>query len=208
MAKPKLKEKIYTLEELGPRAFENAFDKWRDGQEHNLDTDFLRERFMEDGEKRGFEVDVFTWKLFTQGAGAAWTGRIRWVEFLEYVTGKGGAPAWAYLMAELAREGVLDGSVVVTTERRTDVEWCSDLWEEEKVGGEGIFAGTSTQAAQEVVDQNMKDITELLLKEVRAFADEFYKAVEEEYEHQTSEKMFREQADANDWRFNEDGRMV
>jgi hypothetical protein len=56
-------------------------------------------------------------------------------------------------------------------------------------------------------DALFNDLDAWVLSRARAYADEIYKRLEADYDHYSSEEVFAETAEINDWDFDNTGRI-
>jgi len=189
---------VTELKERDPERFEKEYYKW---QEHTLDYEWwedLYEGFGQDCAALGVHVDDITFSgFYSQGDGVAFTGRMYVYQWMEAKGHHITHPA-AYLAC---RE---DGSYVrLETGRgnnmRANIEEYAN-----QTAPIGIFAGLEQEAWEELVDQQISDLS--IEDEVLSFCEDLahkYRALRDEYEHLTSEEMFIEHCECNEVTFEE-----
>lgn len=68
---------LYKFDELKPEAKERAIQKWRDGMEWDIESEFITESFEEKLKKLGYPTDNIEWRLsYSQGDGVAFYGDV------------------------------------------------------------------------------------------------------------------------------------
>ena len=190
---------VTELKERDPKRFEKEYYKW---QEHTLDYDWYKwteENFIEDCGKQGVRVDSIGFSgFYSQGDGAAFTGRVdvyQWMERKEqHIT----HPA-AYLACKD------DGSYVsLEIVRSNNMRANLDQWANQTAPS-GMFKGLEQEAWEELVDEQISDLNleDEVLSFCKELAEELYTNLRDEYEHLTSEEMFIEHCEANEITFEE-----
>lgn len=88
--------------------------------------------------------------------------------------------------------------------------WDSLADAETVLHSEGILKGASVVGVAEGIDVKhlIEDLDAKIKEEVRAFSEHIYEQLEAEYDHLTSDEQLTEMAEANDYRFDEDGDVV
>lgn len=87
----------------------------------------------------------------------------------------------------------------------------SDNGEQESVlRSEGILKGASVVGVAEGIDVTglMDDLDDKIKEEVRSFSQEIYRRLEAEYDSMCEDEYLQDMAEANDYRFDEDGDIV
>lgn len=82
--------------------------------------------------------------------------------------------------------------------------------QESTLHSEGVLKGASVIGVAEGIDVATlaPEIWRFIQLEVRDFCQHIYKQLEAEYDHITSDEALQEMAEANEWRFDEDGEVV
>jgi hypothetical protein len=176
--------------------------------------------------------------FWSQGDGASWTGSVDVKQFVEWMLEQPeDTPAhrWVdadrhrYLcLVELMKDGWIERNINVTrsgyhyvhentTGPENDLNW-DPLFtemelarhEESTLHSEGVLKGASVVGVAEGIDVKhlIEDLDAKIKEEVRAFSRHIYKQLEAEYDHLTSDEQLTEMAEANDYRFDEDGDVV
>lgn len=176
--------------------------------------------------------------FWSQGDGASWTGSVDVKQFVEWMLEQPedtpehrwiDADRHRYLcLVELMKDGWVERMVNVTrsgyhyvheqtTGPESGVDWnplftemeLADA-EESVLRSEGILKGASVVGVAEGIDIKtlMPELDDKIKEEVRSFSQHIYKQLEAEYDHLTSDESIAEFAEANDYRFDEDGDIV
>lgn len=93
------------------------------------------------------------------------------------------------------------------------VEHPEDLLENEPFGyhklHQGVLMGASAPRLADAIDACalLDDFAQLILTEAREFADDIYRRLEAEYDWATSEEQVAENAEINDYNYDEDGNL-
>ncbi len=106
-----------------------------------------------------------------------------------------------------------------TTGPESGVDWSAlenemdvyaDHKEDSKLNSDGVLKGASVVGVAEGIDVKslIDDLDDKIKEEVRSFSEHIYKQLEAEYDHLTSDESIAEFAEANDYRFDEDGDVV
>jgi len=74
---------------------------------------------------------------------------------------------------------------------------------------EGILAGASVYELYNSINGEylLFELCELAFNHAKRYADEIYERLEADYDHYSSEEVFAETAEINEWDFDETGRM-
>jgi hypothetical protein len=215
--------KIKELKECHPRVFQRLYDEWYPHANYYDWWDGTIEDAVTQGEERGFNISTnnsgrtsFYFSGFcSQGDGASWEGTIDVPKWVEWAKANGDAPftdmqlLW---MQEAWRNDFLGTSLSVTTSGNYshsntmsldyDLD-CTEGYTDEVT--EGVFKGMDAETFTRMF-RGMLNIEEEALKAARAYADEYYKILEEEYDYLTSEECFIEQM--QDIEYDEEGEEI
>lgn len=191
------------------RALQDRMSDW-----DCFDDYYIIEDVKKYGKERGFKIDNVYWSGFwNQGDGASWVGEISIPTHIEWRRAQHEAknevpPAYLTVLEAIAQHA---SAVPVKLSGRACHEysmWLDDGhvydFDEDSVVEQGIFQGAK---CQELWDALPIDVSDWLLDAARDYAREIYKAREAEYEYQTSAESFKELCEANDWRFDRDGKL-
>lgn len=190
---------VTELREHDPKRFQREYDKW---QEHTPDYDWwdcIEESFIENCANQGVRVDKITFSgFYSQGDGAAFTGRVDVYQWMEQKGQHITHPA-AYLACKD------DGSYVsLETGRGNNMRANLEQWANQTAPS-GMFKGLEQEAWEELVDEQISDLS--IEDEVLSFcndlAQELYTDLRDEYEQLTSEETFIEHCEANEITFEE-----
>jgi len=187
------------LKERDPKRFKKEYYKW---DEHTLDHewwDCIEVDFIDTCGQLGVRVDSITFSgFYSQGDGAAFTGRVYVYEWMEQTGHHITHPA-AYLGCKD------DGSYVsLTTGRGNNMR--ANLEEyANQTAPSGIFANLEQTAWEELVDEQIiaLRIEDEVLSYCEDLAATLYRDLRDEYEHLTSEEMFIEHCECNEVTFEE-----
>jgi len=180
--------------------------------------------FKERGDERGFGIEYMRFSGFSsQGDGALWTGRIRVAPFISYHISDTDPLHHRYqILLMLLGEDWLDSYVDVSQSgfhyahsgcMRFESNLCdsavADLEEGDRAVLEldGVLKGANVYQLWEGINGGglIQELDELLVTKAREYADELYKALEEEYEALTSDEAIADDCYINGRRFTEDG---
>ena len=225
--------KIKELKAANPRAFGAAYRTWREGEGYPVHDwwDMTIEDAVEQGKERGFIIEhkpaarsdtgfEFYFSGFSsQGDGASWVGTIDVPKWVEWAKANGGAPftdmqlLW---MQEAWRNDFLGTSLSVTargnyshsnTMSLNDDLECTERHSHEV--HEGVFKGMDAETFVLTFRRMMgSEIEEEAIKAARAYADEYYKILEDEFEYLTSEEYFIECMEEYCCEFDEEGEEI
>ena len=215
--------KAYTYQELTDEAKENARQWWYEhGAEHEW-WDCAYECFKEDGKALGFDVDKINFSgFYSQGDGACWSGQVDVATWLKTHTEDSIArDAWCALIAE----GFCDKHFGIHTRGRYSHsntmtcigwDWVGEMEDEPAsyLRQDSIFKGMRYSDLHNLIrtsdfpytDPN--DIEQAGFESAKDYADKLYKRLREEYEYITGEENLIEMCEINDWKFDDEGRMV
>ncbi len=214
---------VYTFNELSDKAKERALMKHAEWLDDDWATTIIDD-YKDTGAKRGFKINDVRYSIsYSQGDGAAWQGSFDVLAFLDHHLKPDHPDHARYIvLMELLRGDwvVLSPEVSYTGFRyhtmsaSLGISWTA--WDSESVkeGGpvleDGVLAGASVVTLAESIhaDGLVVDLEEWVNEETRAFSSDLYDALRTEYEYQTSAECFAELADANEWRFDENGALV
>jgi len=219
--------KIQELKECHPRVFQRLYDEWYPHANYYDWWDGTIEDAVTQGEERGFNISTnnsgrtsFYFSGFcSQGDGASWEGTIDVPKWVEWAKANGGAPftdmqlLW---MQEAWRNDFLGTSLSVTargnyshsnTMSLNDDLECTERHSHEV--HEGVFKGMDAETFVLTFRRMMgSEIEEEAIKAARAYADEYYKILEDEFEYLTSEEYFIECMEEYCCEFDEEGEEI
>jgi hypothetical protein len=179
--------------------------------------------FKERGGERGFDIEDMRFSGFwSQGDGALWTGQVRLADFISYHICDTDADHHRYqILLMLLGEDWIDYAINVSQSGfhyqhsgcmrfdSTKNGAVFDLLEDDNavLQGEGVLQGANVYQLWTGIDGDslMDDLDTLIEKEAKAYADELYKALEEDYEAMTSDEAIADDCYINGRRFEEDG---
>lgn len=179
-------------------------------------------RAKEDGPARGFSIDEIQFSGFhSQGDGASWTGHIDLADFIEYHNTQEASDYTRYTMlAELIRDGWCEEKVAVSrngfyynhsgTMRSAGIDDSINYADDDAVMDRGILEGANVKELAESINSDylFNELEEWVMSRARAYADEIFKQLKEEYEAYTSEEYFIDLCDINGWRFDKRGILI
>ena len=215
----------YKYEELEGRAKDKAREKLTEwATDHNW-WDCIETDAKEDGAEKGFEIDDIRFSgFYSQGDGCHWTGRIDVRTFLEVNLDE--RSAWYgedIILLELWKEGWVDRYVQVhnrsyryyhsggmSMSDYPDNALDSLDEDDDAVLKHGVMQGANVYQLSRSFDyeQRINEWCDEALKQARAFADDVYKKLRDEYEYLTGDESLTEFAGANEYLFNEKGEML
>lgn len=211
---------VYKYDELSDKAKDNVKTKYI---APNIDLEYVIDNAKRDGEKRGFEIEDVSWSGFSsQGDGASWTGRVLLDKFLNYHL-KEDDPDYARYttLLLLAEDGWVDNYVHV--QRKAFMYSHSGTMtidqpymgyvsakDDATIGAECPLQGASVHDLYDGIDINnlLDDLYQWMLREAKEYADDIYKKLEHAYDDEMSDQHVSVMADANEWEFDETGKLV
>ena len=202
----------YTFQELTPKAKERACSTLQPDHEW---WDFIYDNAKEDGRELGFNIHNIYFDLsYSQGDGASWVGTVDLVKWLE--KHKPEDPQ-AHILAALMENDWVDAWLDIRTSNahyshsntmlRSDVTiQCEDPYD---TLSKGMFAGANVRMLMESLPDSYVDgIADEALESARDYADDIYKKLRDESEYMCSEEYIAELCDANEYLFDENGKLV
>lgn len=219
-----IKITAYKYSELDGRAQEKAHAKLSEWITDHEWWDYIYDQAKQDGEAKGFEInDIRFTGFWSQGDGAYWTGRVNLQDFVEANLDE--RSAWYgedVILLALLNEGWIDRWIHIgnrnyryshSTGMQLE-EYPNNMLDLDPDDGtemlEGPLQGASVYQLKESFDYEAR-ITEWCdeaLEQARAFANDIYEKLEDEYNSLTSEESLSEFADANEYLFDERGEML
>lgn len=178
--------------------------------------DHIIENAKEDGEKLGFDIqDIHFTGFYSQGDGASWTGYIKIIPWLEL--NKANDPL-AHILIALAENDWIESKLAVSnsgrythsdTMLRSDWYRSLDIFDGGDVLHKGLFAGASLESLVDALPASyFDDIADEMLASAKDFANDIYKKLRNEWDWLCSEKQIAELCDANEYLFDENGKLV
>lgn len=198
---------LYKLEELSPKAQETAFETWRETEPYDNWWDCTYSDFeticdiigvdigrRQNGKKT--EPKIFFSGFWSQGDGASFFGHYRYGK-----ESKKKIREHAPQDAELHRitDALFDIQKPYLYGLTAEITSLGSNYSHSNTMGVDVDFGS--RAYDRDVE---KEVTQLL----RSLADWLYRQLEKEHEYLTSEEVFKENAEANDYEFTESGKMV
>ena len=213
---------LYQFDELSDKAKEKAANHYLENWMQDNWWDCTYEYMKEEGEhKYGFRVRDIRFSGFcSQGDGASWCGSVNVREWLNSKPTEYQAHATTQIILALIEEGWVDEQVLVSFgNHRYCHEYTMDITEitghepdDDDVKMEtGLFKGASVRELMHIVGCTggaLYDMDKELKEDVIAFARDIYRALEEDYEGQTTEEAIAEAYAINDVWFTEEGRIA
>ena len=171
---------------------------------------------------RGFSINEVQFGGFhSQGDGASWTGYVDLADFIEYHNKPEATDFTQYVvLRELIKDGWCEEKVninrhafiyshsggMVTEGIDDSISYADD----DSVMDRGILEGANVKELANSIhtDELFNDLDGWVLSKARAYANEIYAQLEEEYDAYTSEERFKEVCDINGWRFDNNGNLI
>lgn len=213
---------VYRFDELSNKAKDNVKYKYIAG---NIDLDYIIDDAKREGEKLGFMLDEVLYSGFSsQGDGASWTGEVVLQTFLErYLTEDNPDYARYTVLLTLLEDEWVEKRITIS--RKSFMYNHSNTMRVDQVGmgyyrAEDaercvIKAACPLQGAnvQELydgilIDGLLYDLYEWVEREAKNYADEIYSRLERAYDDEMSDQHVSLMADANQWEFDETGRLI
>ena len=187
----------YTLSELSPEAARVAYERWLEDGGYDFDSQYTIDDMIECGATIGINVDNIYYSGFSsQGDGACFVGSYKfkpdWKSSLENF-----CPGYTQLISlgeRLQKVYEEFGKLYVTVYKT------SHRYDHENTVGFDVQSDDeeiSIWAAHDAIEEILKD-----------FMHEIYRRLEEEYTWTNSQEFFQEMAEANEWYFTEEGKML
>jgi len=211
---------VYKYDELSDRAKENMKSKYIAG---SIDLDYVIDNAKEDGDKFGFMIDEVLYSGFSsQGDGASWTGTIQLQRFLEHHLKEDHPDYGRYtVLLTLLEDGWAEHQVSVSRKSfmynhsntmQIDQQYMGYVatTEDAVIRAACPLQGANVQELYEgiLIDGLLDDLYEWALKEAKNYADEIYDRLESAYDDEMSDQHVSLMADANEWEFDESGRLI
>jgi len=210
--------------ELTPKAKAYALDKYNNAEDFWYESTL--EQAKEDGLALGFHIDDIVFSgFYSQGDGASWMGHIHLGEYID-ANIKDDDPKHASYMVlrELIRNDWIDRMEIDrpsfiyshsgTMRNGGARDHAYEVWDSpdgsySNVLDEGILAGASVYELYNSINGEylLFELCELAFNHAKRYADEIYKRLEADYDHYSSEEVFAETAEINEWDFDETGRI-
>ena len=211
---------LLAFDELNAYGKANAMSRYNDAPDDWADEIIARAK--QDGPERGFEIDEVAWSGFSsQGDGASWTGMVRLYRFIDYHNTPDNHDYTQYfVLNELVKEGWTDSHVGVSrsgfyynhsgTMRVEDIRESFYNADGDSSIDEGILQGANVQELYDgiLIDGLLDDLYGWALDEAKNYADEIYDRLESAYDDEMSDQHVSLMADANEWEFDESGRLI
>ena len=213
---------VFKWEELSQTAKDKAREWYINGMTYDW-WDCTYEDAKEDGYELGFCIEDIGFSGFwSQGDGASWEGQVDVRQWLEaHEKDSIGLSAWCALV----QEDVVSKHIQVRRSGRYYHEGTMDVGyvEDDTDGFEddytmqlpSIFKGMTIANLFDIIatdpdcnHKTVEDITTAITESAKDYARHIYKRLEEEYDYLTSEEAVAEACDANDYHFDEDGRLA
>jgi len=217
-------ETTYTFNELSDKAKERALQDWQFDWDL-FDSECLIDDAKREGVERGFDIEDVRWSgFYTQGDGASWQGRIKIGTFIDYHLKEDNPDHHRYIvLRELIRDDwaypdatVYYSGTWYTNSAHMKVEYyeATDFSETRSdaviTDPESVLCGASVRELANGISMShlLDNLAEWMQDKARSYADEIYSTLRKEYDHYISAENFAEIAEINDWRFDEDGKMI
>ena len=210
----------FKFEELDQHAKDKAIAAYADPG-YNW-WDIIYDNYKNDPELigKGFSIAEINFSgFYSQGDGACWRGNVQIPEFVtEYYTDPEQQVLREALLA-LVYNGDISGCVKIKADGRYSHEYTMTSEEPEIYAAHsdeeripytyhGIFAGASVCTLIEMVEPHLTALSDHILEEARNIACRIYEDLESEYDGYFEEESFAYHCEANDWLFDEDGKLV
>lgn len=214
--------RLYTIDELGEEAKARAIEANRD---FNTFDDYWYEDLIgvmgdpdktpggeraflaQEPEKEGFEIEEILFSGFSnQGDGASFTGRVDVERYIKHH--KLGNK---YRLLLRAAQGYLDGDANAWIKRDGYFaghyvhEYTMSAYVEADAYYEDTYTEEVAELTRERLQEQARGLAEDIEERAKEIARSIYRALEEEYEYQTSDEAIIEGLHANEIEFTEDG---
>lgn len=215
----------YKYSELEGRAKERAREKLTEWHTSHEWWDCVYDDAKEKGSEKGFDIDDIRFSGFwSQGDGAHWTGRIHLGDFIKCNLDER-SPWYGedVILLELIDDGWIDRYISV---ENRNFRYCHSNGmqlgdhpsnaldnlddDDNAVLAQGVMAGANVVQLRNSFDweQRLNEWCDEAKQQARDFADEIYKQLEQEYDSLVTDEALSDFADANEYLFDEEGRMV
>ncbi len=181
----------FTFDELQGRAQDKALSWFAEAESQDA---YWSEDVIENAKldaPAGFRVEEVLYSGFwSQGDGASWKGRVDLEKYCE-------ANSLIEIMPLIDQDAIENTASVTQSGRYVH----DNTMQVEVYSHPGYAEGV----ASDEVDRIASDLQDVLLSEVRDYAKEIYRKLEEAYNYYTGPEALKESAEANGWRFYQDG---
>lgn len=165
-----------------------------------------------------FEYSIHFSGFYCQGDGASWEGHIVIREWLENYKPD---DARAFIVSALIENGWIEpylkvgkrhsynheGSMCIAEGSIDSLRHYAE--EDARVLDKGMFEGASVENLFDVVDeQYVCELEQEMLESARSFARTIYERLRDEYEHMQSDEYLTELCEANEYLFDENGKLL
>lgn len=207
--------------ELDDDAKQHALQKYALPEEW---WDSTYEYFMDeesDERKQGFIIEEISFSgFYSQGDGACWKGYVQLPEFIKhFYTGDSDAVVREAMLA-LIYDGYMEPRLKIIARGFYSHSGTMSIYDGPTLyataeDGDiipqihaGIFAGAQVKQLYDLAVNQLDTLETRVLGAARKLADRIYRDLEAEYNGYYEEDSFAEHADANDWKFDEDGDLI
>lgn len=213
---------MYTFDQLNHYGKANAMSRYNDAPPDWCDEIIANAK--RDGPARGFDVEDVAWSGFhSQGDGASWTGSIHIPTFIEYHNKPDTDDFSKYVvLAELIKDGWTEMRVEVARHgyyySHSNTMHVSDISDNFYNANDdattridaGILEGADVyELIQSIGAHYMLDeLQGWMESKAKQYADEIFKQLRDEYDAYTSEELFKDICDINEWRFDYNGYLI
>ena len=188
-------------------------------------ADCTLEYYKEDPDikAKGFDIDEIFYTGFScQGDGASWKGRVGLAQYIRHHWTDDATAVKREVMLALLGNDDMSGYINVNTrghyshsntmyvQYSLEVYFNSTTTIDDPCLKDTLFFGASSQDILAAIggEAFLEEVEEEVLSAAKELADEIYKALEEEYDYQHSEECVSELAEANGWKFDNEGNLI
>jgi hypothetical protein len=205
--------------ELSDAAKEHALQKYAAPDHNWWDCTYDNYKTDQDLIGQGFVINKINFSgFYSQGDGACWQGKVHIPEYVTHFYTADDEQVLREALLALVYNGDMWGEVVIKADGRYSHEYTMESVEpdlytatsDERIADNysGLFAGAQVDTLLALVEPHLTALSDHVLEEARNIARRIYKDLESEYDGFFEEESFADTADANEWKFDEDGDMI
>lgn len=205
------KRSVFTRKQLSRAAARRAYEDWAQDEPLGEWWDGVFSCAKEDGVKHGFEIyEIFFSGFCSQGDGASWVGDVNVAVWLEKNPSDDPLRTTLQLLAEADHVGhvAIDRGRGRYSHEHTMYS-CGIMLDDMFSVTSGPLKGADLDVLANAFPKEwMQALEEEILESARDYARGIYKDLEKEHEYLIGEERFIEACEANEWLFDEDGRIM
>lgn len=202
----------FSIKELSDSAKQCAHQDWLENALSYDWWDSTYEEWTEKLKEKGINIEnIYFSGFWLQGDGACFTGSVAAGPFIKaHATEENKWTSKYYVLLE-AWEDSGTGNFALRHSGHYYHCYCvtnSDINDCNYAPSKGIFSQMEDEEFAALVNKQLDEFETDAMDICRGYMNDIYRALEEEYEHQTSMESFMESCEANEWLFDEDGDQI